>query len=374
MPTIVYVTSDPVALRQVSDLLDAVGLRLVSGGDGSQPVPPELAPDLVLLDTRLAGAQAPALVARLRRETRGGGPPLVLVLADREEAEAAVAASRAGADDVVFRPLDPLGLPARIQGLLMKRALQDAEERVRTAEFRNQELESFIYIVTHDMKTPVVNLQGLVGLLEQDHGKSLPPEAADYLVRLRRNATRLEELLRDLLEYPSGLRLVASREPRDTGKIVAAAVDGLKEPAAARGVEITVADDLPVVACDQRRLQQVFHNLIDNAIKHANGAEPKVQVGWTRTSDGVRFEVRDNGKGIAKEHLDDVFRLFHRVPGTTSEGTGIGLAVAQQLVEAHGGEIWAESKPGEGTTFAFTLENGRNAGTLPAPAKPPRNG
>ena len=124
-------------------------------------------------------------------------------------------------------------------------------------------------------------------------------------------------------------------------------------------VSAYVAPDLPSARCDEKRLQQVFHNLVENAIKHAgnpvSGVKPRVEIAWARTADGPRFEVRDNGPGIPEEHLDTIFKLFARIPGTKSEGTGIGLAVARQLVEAHGGELWCESKPGLGTTFAFTL-------------------
>ena len=117
-----------------------------------------------------------------------------------------------------------------------------------------------------------------------------------------------------------------------------------------------MARDLPEVRCDAKRLQQVFHNLVENSIKHSKGRpNPTVELGWSPTPRGPLFHVKDNGPGIPKEHLKDVFRLFHRIPGTAVDGTGIGLAVARQLVEAHGGEIWCESKVGEGTTFLFTL-------------------
>jgi signal transduction histidine kinase len=282
-------------------------------------------------------------------------PPL-LVLADRDAAEVGFAALKFGADDVLLRPLDPFGLLARVDGLLARAAVLEARERAQTLEFRNQELESFIYIVTHDMKTPVVNLQGLVGLIEQDHGEALPQAVRDFLGRLRRNAERLEELLRDLLEYPRRLRIVGPLQPHDVGRIVADAVDGLQELAREAAVDVVVAPDMPTIPCDARRVQQVFHNLVENAIKHARDVEdPRVHVGWTRSSDGIRFTVRDNGPGIPQEHLGDIFKLFHRIPGGTAEGTGIGLAVARQLVEAHGGDIACDSKVGQGTTFSFTL-------------------
>ena len=355
MPALILVvTSDPATVAAVSDMLADLDVRVAHGGDGSTPVPLEPRPSVIVLDTRLQGVEAATVLSRLSREAPRR--PAVLVLGERERGESALAAVQAGADDALFKPLDPMGLPARVSGLLAKAALEESRERATTMEFRNQELESFIYIVTHDMKTPVVNLQGLVGLIEQDHGEGLAEPVRDLLQRLKRNAERLEQLLRDLLEYPRKLSIVGPLEERDTGVVAAAAIDGLQELSRSHGVEVHLASDMPRARCDERRLQQVFHNLVENAVKHARGVEaPRVDVGWTRTASGPRFEVRDNGPGVPTEHLQDIFRLFHRVPGTVSEGTGIGLAVARQLVEAHGGEIWCESRPGSGTTFAFVL-------------------
>lgn len=346
-------TADAEAARQAADLLLERGCEVVRVGDGSGDVDPGDA-DILLLDTRLAGTDAATWLARFSR-AHASRPP-VLLIADRDAAEVAIAAVQRGAEDACFRPLCPVGLPSRVEGLVARRKLASMEEAMKTLEFRNQELESFIYIVTHDMKTPVVNLQGLITLIEQDHGPELPDPVKDFLRRSRRNAERLEELLRDLLEYPRRLRIVGPLEAQDTGKVAARAVDGLRELAKAMGVEVVLAPDLPTVRCDAKRLQQVFHNLVENAIKHSRGAsKPRVEIAWTRVSSGPRFEVRDNGSGIDPEHLKDIFRLFHRIPGTPVDGTGIGLAVARQLVEAHGGDIWCESKQGQGTTFAFTL-------------------
>lgn len=354
MPSrVLFLTADPGALRQAADMLFDRDCEVAHGGDGSA-APVLEGCDLLLLDTHLSGTDAAAYFSRHLRPLRDRPP--VMLIADREHAEVALAAVQRGVDDACFRPLCPMGMPARVAGLLARRQAATAAERIKTLEFRNQELESFIYIVTHDMKTPVVNLQGLVALIEQDHGKELPADVKDVLGRARRNAMRLEELLHDLLEYPRRLRIVGPLQNEDSGAVAARAIDGLRELAAANGVEVAMAPDMPAVRCDAKRLQQVFHNLVENAIKYAKGVErPRVDVSWTRSGGALRFEVRDNGPGIAPEHLRDIFKLFHRIAGTPVDGTGIGLAVARQLVEAHGGEIWCESRLGQGTTFAFTL-------------------
>ena len=182
---VAFVTSDALLLRRVSDLLAERGVR-VQRASAESPAPAEGRADLVLLDASGLGLDLPPLVAQVKKGSRP--TPAVVVLADRGQAEAAVAAMRAGADDVLFDPIEPLGLPARIEGLLHRQALEAAHESVKTLEFRNQELEAFIYIVTHDMKTPVVNLQGLVNLIEQDHAAGLSEPVLEYLGRLKRNA------------------------------------------------------------------------------------------------------------------------------------------------------------------------------------------
>ena len=354
MPSrVLFLTADPGALRQAADMLLDRDCEVLHGGDGSA-APLLDGCDLLLLDTHLAGTDAASYFSRHLRPLRDR-PPVMLV-ADRDHAEVALAAVQRGIDDACFRPLCPVGTPARVAGLLSRRQASAAGERVKTLEFRNQELESFIYIVTHDMKTPVVNLQGLVALIEQDHAAALPEDVRDMLGRAKRNAHRLEELLHDLLEYPRRLRIVGPLQTEDSGAIAARAIDGLREMAGASGVEIVLAPDMPAVRCDGKRLQQVFHNLVENAVKYASGVErPRVEVAWSRAGGVTRFEVRDNGPGIAPEHVRDIFKLFHRIAGTPADGTGIGLAVARQLVEAHGGEIWCEPRPGGGTIFAFTL-------------------
>lgn len=349
-------TADEALLRRVAELLAPLGCRVVHGGAGKeQPAGSNAAEvDLLIIDGALEGCDASTLVRR--HLASGSRPAPVLVLADRSDAESAVAASLAGAADVLFKPFDALGFPARVSSLLQGRRLEEAQERLQTLEFRNSELESFVYIVTHDMKTPVVNLQGLVGLLEQDHGADLPEPARDYLGRLRRNAERLEELLRDLLEYPRRFSVVGPKSPQDLSAVVASAVDGLRENAEAAGVEIEVEPNLPTVPCDAKRVQQVIHNLVENAIKYAGDVpKPHVEVGARRTAEGLRVHVRDNGPGIPEDQRTEIFRLFHRLPSAKANGTGIGLAIARQLVEAHGGEIWCESEEGKGSTFYFTL-------------------
>jgi two-component system sensor histidine kinase/response regulator len=237
MPSLIsFLTADDALLCRVTELLAPKGWRVVHAGDGHETrfgAEEGPSPDLVLVDTNLRDSDAAVAVGRVRSSEQSVP---ILVLADRAEAEAAIAAAQAGADDVLFKPVEPLGLPARIEGLLLRAELAEAKERLQTLEFRNSELEAFIYIVTHDMKTPVVNLQGLVGLVEQDHGAALPVEVQDYLTRLRRNAERLEELLRDLLEYPRRLSLVGAKTPEALGPIVETAVDGLRENAQAAGV------------------------------------------------------------------------------------------------------------------------------------------
>ena len=351
-----FVTADDGLLRRVAELLAPQGWRVVHAGIGKGAAGEAGGgdADLVLVDTRLEDCDAPTVVARLA--SRGRRPP-VLVIAERDQAEAAVAATRAGAEDVLFRPLDPLGLPARVERLLQARRLEEVQERLQTLEFRNSELESFVYIVTHDMKTPVVNLQGLVGLLEDDHGSDLPEGARDYLGRLRRNAERLEELLRDLLEYPRRFGVVGPKAPHPLAEIVGRAVDGLRENAEEAGVTIEVEPDLPTAVCDPKRVQQVVHNIVENAIKYAAAGEsPKVEIGARSGPDGVRVHVRDHGPGIPADQRGEIFRLFHRLDGSErADGHGIGLAITRQLVEAHGGEIWCESEEGKGATFYFTL-------------------
>lgn len=238
-----------------------------------------------------------------------------------------------------------------------------AEEEARAArehlieqlEQKNAELERFTYTVSHDLKSPLITIKGFVGTIERDARAGNFDRLSNDVGRIARAADRMKELLDDLLELSRVGRVANPAEDvplRDLVEEVAEHISGAIE---ARGVDLVIAKDLPVVHGDRVRLHEVMQNLIENAVKFMGDQRaPTIEVGVLRNGETTIF-VRDNGLGIDRAYIHKVFGLFERLD-RHSPGTGIGLALVKRIVEVHGGRIWVESDGiGHGSTFFLTL-------------------
>ncbi|MBE2198763.1 MAG: GAF domain-containing protein [Anaerolinea sp.] len=239
-------------------------------------------------------------------------------------------------------------------------ARKEAEARLANLvvelEARNAELERFTYTVSHDLKSPLITIKGFLGLLEQDIAAGDQPRMETDMARIRTAAVTMEHLLHDLLELSRIGRIVNAPELISFADIVAEAQERVAGQLAERNVTLVIASDLPQVYVDRPRIVEVVQNLLDNAIKFMGDQDyPRIEIGGDhRNNEDVLF-VRDNGIGIDPRYHEKVFGLFDRLDPAI-EGTGIGLALVQRIVEIHNGRIWVESKGrGQGSTFWFTL-------------------
>jgi PAS domain S-box-containing protein len=236
------------------------------------------------------------------------------------------------------------------------RDITERKQGEKALEAKNRELESFVYSASHDLRAPLVSIEGFSKLLADEYSERLDTEGQDYLGRLRANVSTMNSLLTDLLELS---RIGRAEEPRAAvavGEVVTEALDSLAQMIHKCGARVRAADDLPTVGYSRTRLLQVFTNLISNAIKFSRQGEvPQVEVGWEMLAEGVRFFVKDNGIGIAQEHRQKAFEIFSRLKQKDVEGSGIGLAIVKRIVENHGGEVGVDSIPGQGSTFSFTV-------------------
>lgn len=253
----------------------------------------------------------------------------------------------------------------QVQTARVRRRADELEQKVieRTSELtqKTEELESFIYTVSHDLKAPVISLQGLASLLQMELGHELNQNAALYLERIQANTVHMQRLIAELLDLS---RIGRSREPRQPVRmndLVHEVLNELQGQIELKQATITVADDLPTATGERNRLHQVWMNLIANALHYCHPERsPIIEIGARDgTSDGHwRYFVRDNGIGIAPEHREKIFDIFYRVQGKYdgSESTGVGLAIVKRIIQSHGGTVWVESKgEGQGSTFWFTL-------------------
>jgi PAS domain S-box-containing protein len=237
-----------------------------------------------------------------------------------------------------------------------QRAEKRLEHYAAELERSNRELEHFAYVASHDLQEPLRMVTSYLQLLERRYRGKLDQDADDFITYAVDGATRMHMLINDLLTYSRVSTRAKPFEPTNCSDILNHALSNLRIAIEESKATITF-DDLPTVEADATQLTQVFQNLISNAIKfHKKDVPPCIHVSAERQEGEWRFSVRDNGIGIAPEHIERIFLIFQRLH-TREEypGTGIGLAVCKKIVERHGGRIWVTSKPGEGSTFYFTI-------------------
>jgi signal transduction histidine kinase len=239
-------------------------------------------------------------------------------------------------------------------------------ERTEALESTNRELESFSYSVSHDLRAPLRAVDGFVGIVLEDFRATLPPDAIGYLERARAGARRMSGLIAGLLAFSRAARAPLTRVRIDLGAMAREVCEELR-PSGREGVEIHVGE-LPPCTGDPVLLRQVLSNLIGNALKYSRDSVPaRVEVGFEAGSPPTYF-VRDSGAGFDMAHADKLFQPFQRLQEAAQfEGSGVGLAIVQRIVTRHGGRVWAESEPGHGATFRFTLGESSAAETAVGP-------
>jgi signal transduction histidine kinase len=219
----------------------------------------------------------------------------------------------------------------------------------------NRELEQFAYVASHDLQEPLRAVAGYTQLLVQEYQNRLDESAQEYMTYVIDGAMRMQQLIQDLLAYSRVSTRTQAFVSIDGNAVLRQAVNNLQVAIAESNATIT-HDPLPQVNGDKTQWLQLFQNLIANAIKFRREEPPQVHIMAESKDREWLFSVRDNGIGIKPQYLDRIFEIFKRLH-TRREfpGTGIGLAMCKKIVERHGGRIWAESQPGVGTTFYFTI-------------------
>lgn len=224
-----------------------------------------------------------------------------------------------------------------------------------------RELEDFSFIAAHDLQEPLRKLRTFSALLREDLGSELPEQAGRDLFYIEDAATRMRRLIDDLLQLSRAGTAKLELQAVAVGECVQHALDALSERVASSQAKVA-CDDLPELRIDRTLITQLFQNLIGNALKFVRGRAPDIRVTCAREGGQVVLGVRDNGIGIDPEHCERVFAPFKRLHSRGEfEGTGIGLSIVRKAVERHGGRIWIESSPGQGSHFRFTLGAGDTA-------------
>jgi PAS domain S-box-containing protein len=229
-------------------------------------------------------------------------------------------------------------------------------KKTRELERSNAELEQFASVVSHDLRSPLVSLQGCAELLQEQATERLEPEDLELLGLMRESVGRMADLIRNLLDYArlgsKGLQIV----PCDCAAILQGVLRPMRAIIRESDAQVT-SDPLPTVPADETLLTRLFQNLVDNALKYRGAAPPRVHISSRHEDEGWVFSFADNGIGVAPQFHGKIFQIFQRLHKEDSRytGSGMGLAICKKAVEQHGGRMWLESTPELGSTFFFTL-------------------
>lgn len=232
---------------------------------------------------------------------------------------------------------------------------QQLQQSLSVIEKKNKELEQFAYVASHDLQEPLHTIMSLVRLLSLEYKDRLDGHALEYVRLISQTSERMKALIKDLLDY-SRVGQELNREKVDCNQLMESVLDDMSA-LISRNEALVEVGKLPTLHTYATELRQLFQNLVSNAIKFQKpGVRPHIEVRAVLDKGQWQFSVADNGIGIAAEDQEKIFRIFTRLHSRTAyEGTGIGLAQCQKIVDTLGGRIWVESVPDNGSTFYFTI-------------------
>ena len=361
---ILIVDDDPAQLHALCDALDVSGYAsrgFAAPGAALRALRDEPF-DLLLTDLNMPGGDGISLL----REALRIDPGIVgIVMTGEGTIDTAIGAMKSGAFDYVLKPfrlsamLAVLARALKMRRLHEQNAALEGQVLAHTAdlEVANRELDAYAHSVSHDLRAPLRGIAGIAGILEEDFGQALGGAGLRLVGAIRSNCERMTRLIEDLLSFS---RL--SRQPLDTrpvamNDLVSEVLAELRSGCENRSIRFSIAD-LGVVQADPALLKQVLVNLLGNAIKYTGRRdEASVQVGLSTDAGGAPvYFVRDNGAGFDMRHAGRLFTAFARLHRPDEfDGTGVGLAIVQRIIQRHGGNVWAEGAVGQGATFFFRL-------------------
>lgn len=249
------------------------------------------------------------------------------------------------------------------QGLLVMATIHDitrrkqAEEQrdrlLRELESANEELKNFGYVVSHDLKAPLRAIGSLADWLSTDYADKFDDEGKEHMRLLISRVHRMDGLIDGILQYSRVGRVKETIAAVELNRLVREVIDLLAPP---ENITVTIENSLPTIMAEPTRIQQLFQNLISNAIKYMDKPEGEIHIACVAEGKQWKFSIADNGPGIDQQHFDKIFQLFQTLaPRDRVESTGVGLALVKKIVEMYGGRVWLESTVGQGSTFFFTL-------------------
>ena len=397
---ILIVDDQPENLLAAEAVLESLGQDVVRAQSGREALRHLLSDDfaVILLDVMMPEMDGFETAALIRPRERSRTTPIIFITALGRSEEHVFRGYDVGAVDYLTKPVVPEILRSKVAvfvelarknallqhhaGLLEKqnRDLAEANSQLRRAEDEisrlnhrlerrvvelsevNRELDAFGYTVSHDLRAPLIRMDGFSQALEEQYGAQLDEQGKLYLHRVRSSSQRMCQLVDDLLNFSRVSRLEIHPEVVDLSEMASGIAAELAARDPDRRAEFVIPPQIKATG-DAALLRIVFVNLFENAWKFTRRKETaRIEFGVAHDGGTAAYFLKDNGAGFDSAYLQKLFRPFERLHSSAEfEGTGIGLATVERIVKRHGGRVWAEGAPEHGATFSFTLQNGGTA-------------
>lgn len=354
-------------LLALEAVLSRLGQKIVKAGSGAEALQAVLHTDfaVILLDVQMPGISGFEAANLIRQRDKSAQTPIIFLTAGAQDEVDVLKGYTLGAVDYLFKPIVPEVLSSKVQ-VFVELARKNAQLLALSRSFEaqakllaaaNKELESFSSSVSHDLRAPLRSITGFSELLLESNEDKLDETSRGYLERIRKAGQRMGELIDDLLSLARVTRSDLHREHIDLVPVAREIIADLVSAEPGRHVDL-VLPDTAFANADPRLIRVVLENLISNAWKFTQRADKaRIELGiLSRPKQQPVYFVRDDGAGFDPAQIGRLFRPFQRLH-TSSEfaGTGIGLAIVERIVSRHGGRVWADSNPGQGAKFSFTL-------------------
>ncbi len=365
-PTVLVVDDTPDNLSLMSGLLKGhYRVKVANTGEKALQMARDQPPDLILLDVMMPGMDGREVCQRLQGDPRTAGVPVIFLTSNDQECDEELGLNL-GAVDYITKPFSIPITMARIHNhTRLKRqadqlaAMAVESDRLRAeAQRATRTREDVLAVVAHDLRNPLSTILMAGTFLQGPAGGDVFLAPGKLGERIVRAASRMEALIKDLLDFAAieAGQLAVEPQPVKADAVVADAIETMLPLASAKGLELSARLESgdALLSCDRGRVLQVFSNLVGNAVKFApSGA--RITVHGAIDDGAYRFTVEDTGPGIPADLLPHLFDRYWQARRTDRRGVGLGLSIAAGIVAAHGGRIWVESEEGRGSSFLFTL-------------------
>ncbi|WP_205195193.1 ATP-binding protein [Chitinophaga sp. Cy-1792] len=352
--TILLVDDRPENLLSLEEMLQAPNRTFLKANSGNEALKMALKHSdigLIMLDVQMGDMDGYEVARLLKSNPKTKDISIIFVTAINKEEQYVLKGFKEGAVDYLSKPLDIDLTRAKVNVFEklyfyqneLKKALADKEKV-------NKQLERFMFVVAHDLKSPLNGAIGLLNIISEDPRITQEPDLNEYMQIVLTATNHLTQMITSVLDYTLKND---DDQPKEEVKVEQLLNQLIKMLFLPKNVHIHIDNELPVVFTNKLKLQQVFQNLVANAIKYNDKEETEIHIGGQDKDDYYEFYVQDNGPGIARRDTDRIFKLFERGDSEKASGSGIGLNIFKMLVEEQGGKVWVESDPGKGSKFYF---------------------